>query len=404
MKIKKTVLVQIIKEETEKVLMEQEITNLPPLSVSRPEGYPTEEELGYLASLGMDDELSTAGGSTLASPENVLNLRHAAVDPTGLNLGYDPKYIPHSNLGHYRPTDREEYVPIHSIQSQQFPELETRMGAQEWNEREMERVAKIADVHQELATAGEGPTNAVGLEVDWDLPDYFDEETDLATSSPNYFEGLPETGGVFVKQNRLRQYGTPHMQDYVRALANVGGGGWYVGDISQEGGGKLRYTRRAPSNHASHQTGTDIDLSLPTIDGGMSTREWRRSRGDAGRRQIPEEWSFRNIGVNDMDYDKTVELLRHTAPRAKYIFLDPIFFPGIRTEIRGLVQSGDMSATEARRIRRVLKDPGDTAHKNHFHIRLRGVYPQETSKVSRGQGKQPERYAQAPARAGSTFE
>ena len=70
MKIKKTVLVQIIKEETEKVLMEQEVTNLPPLSVPRPEGYPTEEELGYLASLGMDDELSAAGGSTLASPEN----------------------------------------------------------------------------------------------------------------------------------------------------------------------------------------------------------------------------------------------------------------------------------------------------------------------------------------------
>ena len=87
-------------------------------------------------------------------------------------------------------------------------------------------------------------------------------------------------------------------------------------------------------------------------------------------------------------------LLRHTAPRAKYIFLDPKFFPGIRTKMRALVQSGDMSTTEARRIRRVLQDPGDTAHRNHFHVRLRGVYPQETSKGRRGQGKQPEQYAQ----------
>jgi len=98
-----------------------------------------------------------------------------------------------------------------------------------------------------------------------------------------------------------------------------------------------------------------------------------------------------------MDYDKTVEFLRHTAPRAEFVFLDSIFFPGIRTRVRELVQSGDMSSAEARNIRRVLRRK-DTAHKNHFHVRLRGVYPHE--RAGRGRGRQPERYASGHGQSG----
>jgi hypothetical protein len=403
MKIQKTALLQIIKEETEKVLMEQQ------------SGYPTEEDINYLASLGADEDMSIPPEAVRQGlpyfrpglePSEAINLRQLGIDPSTRDTRprYDAEYNP--GPARYARGKEETYVPASSTFSQQYPyelpdSVQRSYDINDWNEREMERVARVADTHQQLSAPSGGEwieggemreplsPGLSGQQVDWDIPEYFDEETDLPAGlvmGPGQTmpaERLPETGGVFVRNTgKSGFYGTPHMKELIDSLKGIAGGGWYVGDVSLEHGGDI-------SGHASHEAGVDADISLPTIDrDGMSTRASDRS-----------DWGFRNIKAGQMDYDRTVEFLRKVGSRSYAVLLDPMFFPGIRAKMDELLASGDMSAAEYRRIsgvnpkrggRRVaygwtrisnhwggglLKSQPDGAHKNHFHLRLRGVYP-----------------------------
>lgn len=395
MNITKSKLLQIIKEETENVLLEQEVINLPPLTIPRPEGYPTEEDLNYLTSLGTDEEMSVPQDMPrpqlpyirpAVSPGEALSLKQLGMDPRDRDSVYDPTYNPASRKP-FRRGERETYVPARTRLTQQYPYRIPEFDQEDieaYNEREMERVAMIAD--QDIYAPGFS-----GQEMDWESPELFDR--DLPPDPPSARGELPETGGVFVRGSRGREYGIPQMKELVDSLKDIGGGGWYIGDLSQEGGGDI-------VGHKSHESGVDADISLPTIDGsGMSTQPG-----------VKGPWKFRDIRPNQMDYDKTVEFLRKTGPRASAVLLDPMFFPGIKAKMDELLASGDMSPREYRRISGVspgrswarisgnnwgaglLKSQPDRYHKNHFHLRLRGGYERYDT---RARGKTDSRMARS---------
>tara|TARA_R110002110_G_scaffold380898_1_gene591739 strand:+ start:13 stop:762 length:750 start_codon:yes stop_codon:yes gene_type:complete len=190
-------------------------------------------------------------------------------------------------------------------------------------------------------------------------------------------EAPPEKQPIYIrKRGNKRYFGTPQMKEVMRDLSDAAGGGWYIGDISQYGGGKI-------SGHESHQAGIDADISLPLIGGGMSIK-----MGGGGKQK---DFSFRNIKPEDLDYDRAFEFLLKVAPRAKAVYLDQGFFEGLKAKAKELLDKGLISQTQANRTVFGWKDKkgrrrapilqvarkGDTHHRDHFHIRLRGVYPEE---------------------------
>ena len=126
------------------------------------------------------------------------------------------------------------------------------------------------------------------------------------------------------------------------------------GDISKDGGGKI-------SGHVSHQSGIDVDVCIPTLgtaDG---------SAGCSIKSKESGKWAFRSA-KKDIDYDATLAFVRHTAPHAKYIFLDDRFFSKLRKIAKKQVSDGVMSHEEYKNIFKVLHH--EKGHHNHFHVRL----------------------------------
>jgi len=154
--------------------------------------------------------------------------------------------------------------------------------------------------------------------------------------------------GIVVRTNRDRHYGTLDMNNYLGSLGGIGGGGWHVGDLSSHGGGRL-------GGHRSHQSGIDADIGIPTVDNNHSISR------DGDR------WGFTSARQN-IDYNRTLEFLKHTAPRAKFVFLDRRFHPELQRLAREQVKSGGMAQEQYDQIFKVVRhEPG---HHNHFHVRL----------------------------------
>jgi hypothetical protein len=151
-----------------------------------------------------------------------------------------------------------------------------------------------------------------------------------------------------------REYGTQAARDF---LVDIGrrfgsrGDPFMVQDISPRGSDS---TFRP---HKSHQTGIDIDLSIPLLTGRQST-----SNRGAGSR-------FRTPGVDeDVDYKRFLALARYTVSRSKWMFLDQSYIDGIKAEAQKLVDANQMTSGEFNTL--FLKLRHAAHHKNHMHIRV----------------------------------
>ena len=196
------------------------------------------------------------------------------------------------------------------------------------------------------APASSTPTTP---EIDIDHADHADH------TDHDHSDGLVEISeieGINIKTSRNRQYGTVEMRDYLKSLANVGGGNYYIGDISSEHGGEI-------SGHVSHQSGIDADISIPTTGDGQAVSV-RGSR-----------WGFRSA-LRNIDYNRTLAFLRHSAPYSKRILLDRRFFPELKRLAQEEISAGRMRQEEYDRLfvgyRKIVQHVN--GHHNHFHVRL----------------------------------
>ena len=106
------------------------------------------------------------------------------------------------------------------------------------------------------APASSTPTTP---EIDIDHADHADHDHSGELVEISVIEGIN------IKTSRNRQYGTVEMRDYLKSLANVGGGNYYIGDISSEHGGEI-------SGHVSHQSGIDADIIITTTGDGQAVK------------------------------------------------------------------------------------------------------------------------------------
>lgn len=195
-----------------------------------------------------------------------------------------------------------------------------------------------------------------------------EDSTGIDIETPKIAKGMaPDTGSEKQKtkwvqvastdrvivRNPKKAYSTKAMADYLSGLSDVSGGNWYVGDLSKKGGGRL-------AGHASHQSGIDADISLPTVDGGMSIKE----KGSG-------KWGFKRIGTKQLDLDRTLGFLVYAAPRARYVFIDKSFHKPLKRRAREMVNQGTMKQEIYDKLfgkGRIVKH--EPHHKNHFHVRL----------------------------------
>ena len=153
---------------------------------------------------------------------------------------------------------------------------------------------------------------------------------------------------------RGRNYGTTHMRDYIRSLSNVAGGNWHIEDISRRGGGKL-------GRHVSHQTGIDADISLPWKDVYNSNKMSIYRKGN-------KDWNFRELSAKQLDLDRTIEFLKHSAPYIKRVLLNKIFHQPLKNKAKQMIANKKLTQQEYNKIFKKLEHW--KGHKNHFHVRL----------------------------------
>ncbi|WP_299349370.1 penicillin-insensitive murein endopeptidase [uncultured Shimia sp.] len=165
---------------------------------------------------------------------------------------------------------------------------------------------------------------------------------------------LPETGPTWqaMRLSRNRNWGYPETVDYIRdlsvkAAAQPGWEGLYIGDISQPRGGPML------SGHRSHQVGLDIDIwMLPPQRLNLSVAE-RESISSISMRRAKGAY------VNDSWTRQHHEILKAAAsdPRVARIFV----FPGAKVQMCN-DEKGDRSW-----LRKIRPWWG---HHYHFHVRL----------------------------------
>ena len=156
---------------------------------------------------------------------------------------------------------------------------------------------------------------------------------------------LPKTGDGFrvAKPERNRVFGHPLLvgmiRDLGKRLLELHLPALWVGDLGQARGGP------APSGHASHQTGLDVDLGfLPPVDGQA------QSMVDRARMQPSPQFG-----------ERVVRMLALAAadPRVERIFVNPVLKRAVCERVT--------AATERSWLRKLRPWWG---HDDHFHVRL----------------------------------
>jgi murein endopeptidase len=166
---------------------------------------------------------------------------------------------------------------------------------------------------------------------------------------------------------------------FLNDLSKVGDGKWTIGDMTSEGGGKIMA-------HASHQTGLDVDVAIPYIDGTTSIftqsddpekfeQSLQRRRGRDRDRVANKKWEYENYSPDrkELDVDKIFGMLAMAKEHgATLILTDNSIIEKLKQAARdkiGIAESiGDQSAEELLSLVKMLKHY--RAHKDHFHIRL----------------------------------
>ncbi len=166
---------------------------------------------------------------------------------------------------------------------------------------------------------------------------------------------LPRQGPGFKRLDRDRHFGTDETIGLLRYLGArllevyPGTEPMLVGDISQEGGGRVR-------PHRSHQSGRDVDIAF--FEKGNPVR--RHYKGD--------------LQVDDIDLDKSwflIETLLLTG-RVEYIFVNRSVQPALRRHARSVGWSDEA-------LDRIFETPPHrqayirhaAGHTYHFHVRIK---------------------------------
>jgi hypothetical protein len=176
-----------------------------------------------------------------------------------------------------------------------------------------------------------------------------------------------------------KQHGTRKMQHYLSGLKTVPAGnkvssqkgmssfkpGWYIGDVS-----RIKPMKPTPG-HKSHQSGIDVDMSIPMNQGKMNI--------------LPSGkiWRFKNVDVADLDIEMNLLFLKYTAPHASAAFLDQSLINALKNAAKVKSDAGTGGWNEE--LFKVIFGPSRhggfyihhvSGHRNHYHIRLKppGLY------------------------------
>ena len=175
------------------------------------------------------------------------------------------------------------------------------------------------------------------------------------------------------------QYGTAKLQAWLNGLTSVPGGnnvanmpglanmapGYRVGDVSRINGGTWPPPPRN-SQHKTHQSGIDCDISIPKINGGMSIAPSK----------LPGGWGFKSLRPNEIDIESCLMFLVYTMKHAKQIIWDPGHIEVAKAAAQSLVKSGHPLMTRAV-YRKLFVGSGHVVrfldgHANHFHVQMKG--------------------------------
>jgi len=176
-------------------------------------------------------------------------------------------------------------------------------------------------------------------------------EKDLIDSGLTSFAGNEKIN----VRNVEKAYGTQGMHSYlnsINAVKSLKDDILYIGDVSNEGGGKMR-------GHKSHRDGHDVDIAYFTTGGPAikHTPDGKRT------------WEFTKVGSFDDLDTKNFDFIRHTAPKAKFIFMDKEFVKKYENMAKDMSKSGDMSTDEYKAIKKALH--AEPNHRDHMHVRLK---------------------------------
>ena len=173
---------------------------------------------------------------------------------------------------------------------------------------------------------------------------------------------------------RRKQHGTAKMQHYLSGLKTVPAGnnvpsqpkmqnfkqGWYIEDVSYPN------PQRPTGGHKSHQTGIDVDFSIPMNDGKMNILP-------AGKK-----WRFKNVNVADLDIEMNLLFLKYTAPHASAVFLDRSLIAVLKNA--ATIKSDAGTGGWNKDLFNVIFGPRKyggfyithvSGHRNHYHVRLK---------------------------------
>jgi len=194
-----------------------------------------------------------------------------------------------------------------------------------------------------------------------------------------------------LEQDR-RKWGSPLMKNYLESLRYVGDGNWYVQDIGKKGGGKI-------SGHKSHQTGVNVDLSIPMAPGVKNKshteydgwknkvtgiRRGRRFWGQKGANKGHAVYQKRsgklgffspiaiknNKKISNIDIPRTMEFLEHTLPIASQVLLDKLHIKKLKLYAKTPKDKGGLGWDRKKTDSFFRKVKHHENHGHHFHIKL----------------------------------
>ena len=192
------------------------------------------------------------------------------------------------------------------------------------------------------------------------------EETPQTAESAEPWTKVASVARVHIRgKNRGKgrsEWGVPKMVEYLHGMANVpggenepNGGGWWIGDVSHRGGG-------IQVGHQSHQSGIDVDITVPKKGGKMG------GNMGAGTPENPQNFTFANVGVSQLDTEVCMAYFKYSLPYVKKIYFDQALINKCKTTGQEWVQQGKITQEEYVRIFRIVKHWPN--HANHFHTRL----------------------------------
>lgn len=216
----------------------------------------------------------------------------------------------------------------------------------------------------DAADAGGEGTHVLAAEAEPALPDFLVEASASRSRSVGPPNGgrlergvsLPESGPGWVRISRDRHWGTAEtvaLIEYAGARLEAAFPGtqpMLVGDLSQEGGGRIR-------PHRSHQSGRDADIAF--LERGGATR--RHFKGD--------------LRSEDIDVAKTWFVIESllTTGQVRFVFINRALLPAFR---RHAAEAG----WPERELDELFLMPDEVGHRGlirhasghtyHFHVRF----------------------------------